>query len=87
MLEIFAPSLDQSFSEPVVEGSYHMGEDIVNSEKDIVLCVDNHNQSIARDESSLVPIVEQEVHVDDIPAGCILQREEMVCSRSTHIIE
>lgn len=80
MLEAFAPNLDQScFLEPVAEDNYHMmEEDIVNSEKDMVLFVDNHNQRIAHDEDHEVPIVERQVHVDDNPDGCIRQREAKV---------
>ena len=60
MLEVFAPSLDRScLLEPVGERSYHMMEDIVNSEKDIVLFVGSRNQRNGHDESPLVPIVEQ----------------------------
>lgn len=73
MLEAFAPNLDRNcFLEAVVEDNCHMMDDyIANFEKDMVLSVGNHNLRIVHGEDHEVPIVEQQVRVDDTLVGCI----------------
>lgn len=59
MLEVFDPNLDHScFLEAVAEDNCHTIDDTVNSEKDMVLSVGNHNPSMVHDEDHEVPIVE-----------------------------
>lgn len=57
---------------PVVEDTDHMLEvDIKNSEKDLVLFADNHKLRTVPDGAHEVPIVKQQIHEDEKPAGYI----------------
>lgn len=49
--------------------------DIKNSEKDLVLFADNHKLRTVPDGAHEVPIVKQQIHEDEKPAGYIHQRE------------